>query len=484
MMQKIKILSALSLTWLLLFSSCEKELYDDAIQTERNIRISKVSIKDPAVFNNRNLMSEIQKVKEKQTLEQASSRIVYDSINNFYFDDENGLKIEDGDLESYTFKIYRESNIESYDIENIVFTSNENGNYNVDLVKYELTEIENTKISNGEFVDLSLNTQVTSLSRFNIDPCFKIVSFPVSYNEEGGVTYSMNILVEIPCPDLGGGGTGGSGGTGGGGFGDYNGPTGPIGSPWEGSSGEGGYGSDPILTSPNGGHATGNTANTPCNLIKKLKKDVEFKNKLASFKNSAATDNFEKYSVIYNDPTPNTTAGQEDAYDYEDFQGAANAQGGAYTGNSTMQGVIHTHYVGLTSIFSPDDLQDMYNQMIYPDITDDFFIGVVTAQGTAYILQVVDRQAFINFGNQYLSTDKKMREFTNNTYKKVYNLTSSNRANNEKNFLKMMDDLGTGLSLAGTTYMPSATTSPNLFSNLQVKTIDDLTQNVKNTNCN
>ena len=48
----------------------------------------------------------------------------------------------------------------------------------------------------------------------------------------------------------------------------------------------------------------------------------------------------------------------------------------------------------------------------------------------------------------------------------------------------MMDDLGTGLSLSGTTYMPSATTSPNLFSNLQVKTIDDLTQNVKNTNCN
>lgn len=482
MKKKIKILSALSLTMLLLFSSCEKDLYDEAIQTERNIKISRVSIKDPAVFNNRNLMFEIQKVKEKQTLEQASSRIVYDSINNFYFDDENGLKIESGEYESYTFKIYRD--IENNDLENIIFTSKTNGEFDSKIIKYSLNEEQKENILNNENVDLSnVSTQISSLSKVLYIPCFEFIHHPAQINSAGGVEFSYIEVVEVDCPDEGGGGVGGNGGTGGG-TGEYNGPTGPIGSPWEGSSGEGGYGSDPILTSPNGGHATGNTANTPCNLIKNLKKDVEFKNKLASFKNSAATDNFEKYSVVYNDPTPNTTAGQEDAYDYEDFQGAEDAQGGAYTGNSTMQGVIHTHYEGLTSIFSPDDLQDMYNQMIYPDITDDFFIGVVTAQGTAYILQVVDRQAFINFGNEHLSSDERIRNFTSKFYKGKYNLTSSNRANNEKNFLKMMDDLGTGLSLSGTTYMPSATTSPNLFSNLQVKTIDDLTQNVKNTNCN
>ncbi len=470
MKKKIKILSTLSLTLLLLFSSCEKDLYDEAIQTERNIKISRVSIKDPVVFNNRNLMSEIQKVKEKQTINQATGRIVYDSINNFYFDDENGIKVENGDYDSYTFKVEREAPIDSK-LENLVFSKNKEGGFDTFLIKYPYSEEQIKTLSSVEFENMQTEFQI--LNRTMLIVCYVIKTYGnCTETHSNGVTCSSeSVTYDCYSIDSGSGGS-----TGGGGFG------GDFGSGTSGSysSNEG----SPVLTSPNGGHATGNTANPPCTLINKLKKDVEFKNKLASFKNSAATDNFEKYSVIYNDPTPNTTTGQEDTYDYEDFQGAEDAQGGAYTGNSTMQGVIHTHYQGLSSIFSPDDLQDMYNQMIYPDITDDFFIGVVTAQGTAYILQVVDRQAFINFGNQYLSTDKKIENFTDNFYKKKYNLTSSNRANNEKNFLKMMNDLGTGLSLSGTTYMPSATTSPNLFSNLQVKTIDDLTQNVKNTNCN
>ena len=139
MKKKIKILSTLSLTLLLLFSSCEKDLYDEAIQTERNIKISRVSIKDPVVFNNRNLMSEIQKVKEKQTINQATGRIVYDSINNFYFDDENGIKVENGDYDSYTFKVEREAPIDSK-LENLVFSKNKEGGFDTFLIKYPYSE--------------------------------------------------------------------------------------------------------------------------------------------------------------------------------------------------------------------------------------------------------------------------------------------------------------------------------------------------------
>ena len=208
MKKKIKILSALSLTMLLLFSSCEKDLYDEAIQTERNIKISRVSIKDPAVFNNRNLMFEIQKVKEKQTLEQASSRIVYDSINNFYFDDENGLKIESGEYESYTFKIYRD--IENNDLENIIFTSKTNGEFDSKIIKYSLNEEQKENILNNENVDLSnVSTQISSLSKVLYIPCFEFIHHPAQINSAGGVEFSYIEVVEVDCPDEGGGGVGG-----------------------------------------------------------------------------------------------------------------------------------------------------------------------------------------------------------------------------------------------------------------------------------
>ena len=402
MKKKIKILSALSLTMLLLFSSCEKDLYEEAIQTEKNIKISRVSIKDPAVFNNRNLMSEIQKVKDKKSIDQATGRIVYDSINNFYFDDENGLKIEDGDLESYTFKIYRESNIESYDIENIVFTSNENGNYNVDLVKYELTEIENTKISNGEFVDLSLNTQVTSLSRFNIDPCFKIVSFPVSYNEEGGVTYSMNILVEIPCPDGGGStgtGTGSSGGSGG-----YSGPSGPIGSPGNGTFSEGSYGSDPILTSPIGGNAGGSsTLASPCKKTKnQLEKYAALKPALVTL--AGTTSASQENGIYIYDTTTSTTANPVQNLPSATIAGVTAVGLPNPTTPNKYTVIAHTHDAsgplgtGSYSIFSWQDLTRLAELIHDGHIDNDNFVFyLATADGTIYALTTEWSTAFADY---------------------------------------------------------------------------------------
>lgn len=124
--------------------------------------------------------------------------------------------------------------------------------------------------------------------------------------------------------------------------------------------------------------------------------------------------------------------------------------------------------------------------MIYPDITDDFFIGVLTAQGTAYILQVINRDAFINFGNQFL-TEEKIGDFMERIYFKKYGISTNNsKQANEKAFLKMMHELGAGVSLAGTSYStnPLTPTSPDLFNNLQKKTYNEITGNVDTTNCN
>lgn len=48
----------------------------------------------------------------------------------------------------------------------------------------------------------------------------------------------------------------------------------------------------------------------------------------------------------------------------------------------------------------------------------------------------------------------------------------------------MLNDYNAGLSMAGTSFPSNANPSYNLFNNLQVKTIDPTTQNVKDTNCN
>mgnify|MGYP005605670255 CR=1 FL=1 len=446
---------------------CSEDLYENENTfNSQGIKISKVSLKEPKFQNKTKLIQEVNKIKNKQTLASNSHRMVYDSINDFYFDDENGTLIENiNGYESYTFKIVRETPIDSR-LENVIFSKNQEGDFDTYLAKYPVSEEEIKTLSTEEFENMETNFQILNKAMEYI--CITTTIYGgCSETHSNGYTCSGESVTH-DCYNMSGGGGGGSSGDGGG--------TGSG----TGTSGQGGS----VSTTPTGGGGGSNTTKNPCTTIKKLKNDFTFKAKLGVLKNATA-NNFEKYSVVYNDPTPNVHPGQEDAFDYVDSQGAANTSGAIYTGNADMQGVIHSHYQGLISIFSPGDLQDMYNQMVFPDITDDFFIGVVTAEGTAYILQVLDRQAFINFGNQYLSNDKKTKDFLERKYDKKYNIkTTNSKEINEKNFLTMMNELNMGVSLAGTTYNPTTPTSPSLFNNLPVKTIDDMTQGVKNTNCN
>jgi hypothetical protein len=48
--------------------------------------------------------------------------MVYDSINDFYFDDENGMSIEKGKYKSFTFPVTRKNS--NGKMENILFTLN------------------------------------------------------------------------------------------------------------------------------------------------------------------------------------------------------------------------------------------------------------------------------------------------------------------------------------------------------------------------
>jgi hypothetical protein len=496
-MKKNNLIRMLIFGMIFMLFGCSEDLFDEPVREITNrYKIRKTTFNKIKDVKMKSLVLKSQKTLISQRAYKSTSR----ELENYIVDTTNVIEISDGSFSFFTFPII---STDSTKLENLVSLNYNDEEYKSYIVEYDLSSQEIEALnSNDETIEITPDyiTDLETNSRMSPEgPCV-IISYESVFacNDANGNTIItegnlgdgcvglpfdlvfevMNINTSCNSLFFGSGGlsntgtiaisNGGSGGGGGSG-GNYSSIT----------------SSDPsVLTTPVLPVKNFDMTKTPCVLIKKLKKDFVFKTKLAVFFQSAKTDNFERYSVISTDPTPNLQPGQEDSFDYADSQGLPNGQGATYTAYSNSKGVIHTHYVGLNSIFSPDDLQDLYNKMIVPEITDDFFIGVVTAEGTAYILQVTDRLSFIEFRNKYLADKKKIEKFTSKYYEAKYNLTSNNLANNEKNFLKMMSDMGSGLSLAGTSFLPSTQPTYSLFDNLQQKTYNELTTTVQSTNCN
>lgn len=185
-----------------------------------------------------------------------------------------------------------------------------------------------------------------------------------------------------------------------------------------------------------------------CQKMTDLKNDDVFKQKMVILKTAVEQWSFEKAFTVYDDPTPNTAINQSDNFDYDEFQGSASNPYIDWVGNSTIKGYIHSHFNGLLSIFSAHDLVDMYKTLLTPTVTDEFFYGVVTQSGTAYILQIDDRSSFIAFGNNYLSTTAKINVFLSDQIKSEYEISENNtNAVNELGFVRMLDELNAGLNI-------------------------------------
>ena len=135
---------------------CSEDLYENENTfNSQGIKISKVSLKEPKFQNKTKLIQEVNKIKNKQTLASNSHRMVYDSINDFYFDDENGTLIENiNGYESYTFKIVRETPIDSR-LENVIFSKNQEGDFDTYLAKYPVSEEEIKKLDGSDISALS-----------------------------------------------------------------------------------------------------------------------------------------------------------------------------------------------------------------------------------------------------------------------------------------------------------------------------------------
>ena len=161
MKQKIKFLIASIM--ILFLSSCEKDLYEDSINNNsKKYIIQTINLN---TYNKKpsDLLTFKNKLDNKKRIS-FQSKIVYDSINNFYIDDENVRLIQSDNLESYTIGIKYEN---SDKIHNIVFDQNEEGDFDSYLVKYDFTSEE-------------LNTLSTDVLKTK-----EIIYIPIEFDENG-----------------------------------------------------------------------------------------------------------------------------------------------------------------------------------------------------------------------------------------------------------------------------------------------------------
>jgi hypothetical protein len=140
MKQKLqKITKLILFCFVIILSSCEKDLYEEALEPRNELKIINVSLEKLSKLDNEKLFKKVNeiRIKRKKTLD----KIIIDSINNFYFDDTNGIEIErQNGYKSYTFPINREHN--DGKIENLLFSKKLNGEYDAYIVKYDFTEEE------------------------------------------------------------------------------------------------------------------------------------------------------------------------------------------------------------------------------------------------------------------------------------------------------------------------------------------------------
>ncbi|MEJ7823031.1 MAG: hypothetical protein WKF85_11960 [Chitinophagaceae bacterium] len=126
--------------------------------------------------------------------------------------------------------------------------------------------------------------------------------------------------------------------------------------------------------------------------------------------------------------------------------GKDNAAGIDFEFKEKVDGFIHNHYTGLLSVFSPDDIYAMAvaytsDKMVNP-LT--FSIGVVTANGTQYLLMIDDFTKFQQYANNIVTNSTLI--LYSFIFGSVYGISPTNsNDDNEKLFLQYLQTTNSGL---------------------------------------
>lgn len=106
-----------------------------------------------------------------------------------------------------------------------------------------------------------------------------------------------------------------------------------------------------------------------------------------------------------------------------------------------LDGLLHSHYFGYNSIFSPEDVIFMAQIYVWNRARNpsNLFYGLTSSYGMPYLMKVGDETTFRDFAVKIVGengTDvKKMNFFRNKFYD---NINSDNQDKNEKEFLKLL----------------------------------------------
>ncbi|MGZ3753707.1 MAG: hypothetical protein ACXVAY_02040 [Mucilaginibacter sp.] len=160
------------------------------------------------------------------------------------------------------------------------------------------------------------------------------------------------------------------------------------------------------------------TTKNPCSLANILAKSIPFTGLLGALQQVTNANNEVGYTYSINSDGSNMAATGP-------FYGPANADSIAIPFSAPIDGIVHTHFAGGFTTFSPADIQQLYQIMQggFMNNASTFTMAVVTSTGS-YLLKISDATKFSAFGAANL-TPSSFNAFENG-YLGSYSIASLN----------------------------------------------------------
>ena len=471
-----KNLKILFTTVILILNSCQKEdLEESSLLNQNGSSVKEFSFKE--AFLNPEFKNAYKKVTDPIYKISSKNR---EADTNFTIDSTSVKQVTSSGITTFTMAIRRKNNSTSF-FENLIIQVKQADSTKAFISKFTpnqspaFNQNHNASSFNGTIQVKEIQYNATTFSAKIFPNCITILlcDFEGTHlaGEKCAKTYEW--VYCYGSDELGGTGSGaistgspGSGGTAGS-------QTGTSGNPNEQTN--------PLVSAPVVPKKELMQKPENCQTKKKLENDATFKYAMSNLLSYARNGSFETYNVMNNATNPTPT----NNFTYNIQNGTLAAPELAYVGNINMQGVIHSHFGDLFSIFSGQDLYDLYIKLKNnPQITDNIFLGLVTSKNTAYLLQIEDRNTFIAFGDAYMPTERELARFMKDKMADKYGMYGNgNSATNELGFYKMMSDLNMGVNLSSAPISSTAPPSASLFDSWTTKFYDKKSGQIKILNC-
>jgi len=187
----------------LFYVSCEKDLFDDAIKNESaNYKVKKISFTD--FKQNRKALNKLRESILKKNSNVHNRGVYFDEFG-VYIDTTDIRVIEDFDKHSITFRIINQE--VNNKIENLVLQSKENGDYEVFITEYVLSQTELYQISQDQYNEIEKYPDAIKKLEGNEriavnSECVSVVSITTTYckDNEGNLFVSQGNLGDCPIP--------------------------------------------------------------------------------------------------------------------------------------------------------------------------------------------------------------------------------------------------------------------------------------------